>query len=402
MIKELYQTKLQEVSLNVTDSQIDALRTKNITKSGCRVYDHGFFGIAGNLGEPKGETWNQARENLARKLPCPWGPGTNGQRHCRLGGEMTADQFLAQAEGLLASLRQDFPQFQFSNKLNWVEREVCLKNDVGLDYLYRDAVVEISLLVRSLDSANIFDTALSGVYRTFSPEQFLAEARQILEAHLHPIAMPEQEKMAALFSPYEFQRAGEQGLSGQKLARNASPLSGKVGQQLFSPAFTLQVDRSADNELEPFFDGEGATLPADTMPLIEHGVLRRGFSDKKCAWTYGVENTASGEGEYDDVPGLTMPPLSVAHTGKTLAEILDGRPALYMMTSGGDVTAGGSYASPVQVAYLYQDGKLLGRLPEFGIRGMLTDIFGKDYLGSAIDRPFDNSRPCVAEFTLVR
>ena len=73
------------------------------------------FRIAGNLGEPKGETWNQAQENLARKLPCPWGPGTNGQRHCRLGGEMTADQFLAQAEGLLATLRQDFPQFQFSN-----------------------------------------------------------------------------------------------------------------------------------------------------------------------------------------------------------------------------------------------------------------------------------------------
>ena len=39
MIKELYQQTVREVSLNVSAGRVDSLRRKNITKSGCRVYD---------------------------------------------------------------------------------------------------------------------------------------------------------------------------------------------------------------------------------------------------------------------------------------------------------------------------------------------------------------------------
>lgn len=39
MVKELYQTVLRETSLNVTNGEIDSVRKKSITKSGCRVYD---------------------------------------------------------------------------------------------------------------------------------------------------------------------------------------------------------------------------------------------------------------------------------------------------------------------------------------------------------------------------
>ena len=76
----------------------------------------------------------------------------------------------------------------------------------------------------------------------------------------------------------------------------------------------------------------------------------------------------AADGAYDDAPALSLPPLSVRPTGKTLEEILDGRPALYVLTSGGDVTPDGSFATPVQMAYLYQNGRLIGRLPEFGLR----------------------------------
>ena len=35
------------------------------------------------------------------------------------------------------------------------------------------------------------------------------------------------------------------------------------------------------------------------------------------------------------------------------------------------------------LAYLYEDGKLVGTLPEFSLSGSLFDVFGKDYLGAA-------------------
>ncbi len=77
----------------------------------------------------------------------------------------------------------------------------------------------MSLLVRTQDSVNIFDTGIGGVYRTFDPEVVLKEAREVLEAHLNPIALPDVEKLPVLGSPDMFGRAWSNGLSGQKLAR---------------------------------------------------------------------------------------------------------------------------------------------------------------------------------------
>lgn len=405
MVKELYQTTLREVSLNVTSGEIDSLRKKNITKSGCRVYDGGHVGIAGTLGQPTEETWKHARANLSRKLSCPWGPETGKTRQVSLGKSMDAEAFLARAEKLMATLRQDFPQFVFSNKLNWMEEEWRLHNDAGLDYRWQDAGAIISLLVRAQDSVNIFDTGLEAVYRDFDPEALLTGFREILEAHLNPIPLPDAEKLPVITSGglYLFSRAWEEGLNGQKLARNASPWSGKVGQKLFSENFTLRADRTAENLLTPFFDVEGSTLPEDTLPFIENGVLRRGYADKKCAHDHGGDVTAAASGSYDDMPALSAPPLSVQPTGKTLEEILEGRPAIYcMVASGGDVTSDGSFASPVQMAYLYQNGRLVGRLPEFGIRGNLTELLGNGYLGCSTDRSYDSQRQCVMEMTIVR
>ena len=56
MIRELYQQITHEVCLNVTVGKVDSVRKKNITKSGCRVYEDGCIGVAGCLGQPTEET----------------------------------------------------------------------------------------------------------------------------------------------------------------------------------------------------------------------------------------------------------------------------------------------------------------------------------------------------------
>jgi PmbA protein len=402
MIRELYQQTLREISLNVTSGEIDSLRKKNITKSGCRVYDSGYLGIAGILGQPDEKTWAQAKANLTRKIPCPWGAETGKQRKVSYGGQMEPEAFLAEVEKLLAALLQAYPQFIFSNKLNWVTEETSLRNDMGLDYFCQNSYAEVGILVRAQESANIFDTVIGGTYQNFVAENVLKEASEILEAHLHPISLPEGEKAAVIAGIDLFDRAWSEGLHTQKLARNASPFSGKLGKQLFSQDFTLQVNRSNTSDYKfPFFDAEGTTLEGDAISLIENGVLLRGYSDKKSAEEHGVALTASAAGNYDDVPSLSAAALDVKPTGKTIDEILNGRPALYIMPSGGDVTPDGSFATPVQIAYLYQNGHFLGRLPEFSLRGNLYELFGKDYLGCAQFVPSVGSR-CVLEMTIVR
>lgn len=58
-----------------------------------------------------------------------------------------------------------------------------------------------------------------------------------------------------------------------------------------------------------------------------------------------------------------------------------------VIASGGDMTPEGHYATPVQMAYLVEKGKLVGRLPELNISGNFFELLGKDYLGTVHGTP---------------
>ena len=55
------------------------------------------------------------------------------------------------------------------------------------------------------------------------------------------------------------------------------------------------------------------------------------------------------------------------------------------------MTPEGHFATPVQMAYLLEDGRIKGRLPELNISGDFFDMLGKDYVGTVRDVPFKNS-----------
>lgn len=402
MLKELFRIELQQTSLNVTQGVIDSVRNKHLVKSGCRVYDNGFIGIAGTLGEATEATWQQAEENLKRHVPYPYPAETGKTRQEDRTQEcLTISEFTARCELLLARLRTAFPRLIFSNKINMDEIISTLTNDQGLNYRCRDIQYSVSLLAKDQDSPAVFETGAMYQGRTFDVDEVFQAVTPVLQAHGTLLPMPECKTLpliceTLLLSPLE------QMLQGQMFHRGASLLSGKLGQQLFSPDFTLRVDKSAGNWDDCFFDSEGTVLPGDQISLIDHGVLVRTLADKKTAAEFDCESTACGGGRYDDLPQLTGAMLSAAPSGKTLRELLNGRDAaLVLMASGGDCTAEGVLATPVQTAYLYRDGKLLGRLPEFNARGSLFELFGQGYLGLSQDKPFCGVRWMAAEAELL-
>ena len=181
MIKELFQVIVRETSLNVSMSQIDSVRQKSITKSGCRVYDKGYIGISGTLGEASENTWAQAEANLALQVPYPFEPEKDNVRRRDLRQlTMRDEQFIQAVEDLLSELRTRYPDFIFSNKVSITETETSLRNDAGLDYLDLDKTVTIGLLVKHKDSVNIFDTGVIRLDRTFDKAAVLHDAEEML------------------------------------------------------------------------------------------------------------------------------------------------------------------------------------------------------------------------------
>ena len=394
MIKELYQQTVREVSLNVSAGRVDSLRKKEITKSGCRVYENGFIGVAGCLGQPTADTWAAAEAALARQVPAA--PPETGKERVREQGEalIPAEEFRAGCEELLAGLRAEFPDFVLSNKLQMTDVEMRLENDAGLRYIDRKRSYAMVLLVKQAGSPDMYDSQLLAVSRRFDREGWLAQARQVLTAHRTLLPMPEGERFLILDSAMGDALGNfsilDKALSGREYLAGTSLFQGKLGQQLFDPRVTLSYDVAGTEWLardDPFFDKEGTTLPGDRVNLIEHGVLRNLATNKKYAAQLGLASTGGAFGDYDSAPALAALPLILASTGETLEQLTAGRDCILpLIASGGDWTDAGDYATPVQCAYLYRDGKLVGRLPEFNLAVKLNDLFGRDFVGVSTDR----------------
>lgn len=402
MLKELFRIEINQTSLNVTQSAVDSIRRKQLVKSGCRVYENGCIGIAGTLGEATEATWRQAEENLQRKVPYPYPIEQQKTRHeDRAKEHLDTKTFTARCEALLQRLRAAFPRLIFSNKLNMVETISTLTNDQGLDYRCRDVQYEVVLLAKDIDSPAVFETGAMYQGRVFDLDTVFQAVAPVLQAHNTPAHLPEGETLPVLCNGLIVESLAQH-LNGQLYYRGASLLSGKLGEALFSDDFTLCVDLTAQSMNDCFFDSEGTVLPGDKISLIDHGVLVRATADKKTAAEFGCESTACGNGRYDDLPQLSGAILTAEPSDKTLEQLLNGRPAaLIIMASGGDCTPEGVLATPVQTAYLYQNGQLLGRLPEFHIQGSLFHLLGDGYLGVSQDKPFCGERWMAAEATVV-
>lgn len=390
MKRELYSLTVNKTTLNVTQNKVDAVRKNSITKSACRVYDNGCIGISGFFGKPTEQDWKAAEKNLELHIPYEYEPESGKVRFENRREELLSEkEFLEKSESMLAKLSEQNPNFIFSNKLISIDLTTSLENDQGLHYECKDHAYIFSLVFKRKDSNAVFDGGVGYQSRTFDEEAFLRDAHRYLEANQKEVALPKEKKLPVVMSFENLYGCLMEGLSAEALGKGTSIFTDKLGKKVFSDQFTLSVDRSKENILAPFFDMEGSTLEGDRIALIQNGTILRGGCDKKNAAEFGVENTACGEGNYDDVPSLGCPGLWTTPSNKTFKEILGkGKAILIDTMAGGDCTAEGNFASPVQSAYLMEDGELVGRLPEFGLSGSIYEMFGKDYMGVTADKPF--------------
>ena len=67
------------------------------------------------------------------------------------------------------------------------------------------------------------------------------------------------------------------------------------------------------------------------------------------------------------------------------------------MASGGDTTPDGHFATPVQLAFLVENGVLVGRLPELNVSGDFFDMLGSGFVGAANSTVIGTNTMCAAE-----
>ncbi|MDW7662763.1 MAG: metallopeptidase TldD-related protein [Bacillota bacterium] len=397
-----------ETTAKIVGTKVDAVRIKDIIKKGVRVYDNEKIGVSGAIGDiPDNVLVEKAVENLSTGIEYPYDLEKELVDHRKYSElSMSGEDLLEVTEEILEELRKNYDQFLFSEKISVKEMIVQMRNSEGLDLEYKDAWFELGLILKENSSANLFDGHIQYFGRTFDKQKFWDFNKGYLDAYDKKAELPAGEKLPVfVMDDSELNGFLNKSLNGERYANGSSVLSGKLGEQLFNEKINFGQNYDSKMTFEPFFDNEGVVLENDRLSLIGKGKFINVFTDKKTAATYDLPHTGAADGAYDGVPNLTMTQLKFETDSADLKTAMNGQMGIFVVVSaGGDFTPDGSFAAPVQVGFLFDGERFIGKLPEFTMRSNLWTMLGEDYIGT-FDNPFyigENSQVHGYYMTIVR
>jgi PmbA protein len=401
MQKEFITIRKKETAIRIQNTKINAVRTKDIVKKGVRVYKDGKIGVSGAIGDISDKALiDNAVDNLKANIAYPYDLSGDLKDYRDYSKEkISSNELMNLAEEILERLRCEHSDFDFSESINTREITWNMKNTQGLDLEYKDAYMALGLILKDKKSANVFDGFLQYYGRTFDVDKFWEFNEELLAAYRNEVPLPEDETLPVfMFDFSELDNFLSRSLNGELYSTGSSLFSNKLEEQLFNEKITIQQNRDPKYRAQPFFDMEGVVLEGDYYNLIEKGRLVNVYTDKRTAHTYNLPHTGAASGAYDGMPTLLGAPLRFAEDSDDIKAALDGQMAvLVAVSSGGDFTADGSFAAPVQVGFLFDGQRIIGKLPEFTMRSHLYKLLGEDYIGT-----FPNKHLYIGEGILLQ
>lgn len=405
-MKEIFKSRIKQTSLSLTQNEIRAIRRKDIARTGCRIVKNGRISVAGSLGKTdEDKLFARAESLLADGVTYPVAPTTHLSDHSDLTGLNLSDSELCrQIEDILTRLKSMHPNFFISNKVNLSSIEYSLQNDEELSLSHKDEFLTVSFLLKEASSTGIMDTFFGVTGRELNPEKIVSAVDEIIRAFQNKVELSES-GLPIIIDQSTLTRLFLRDLNGKLVGNKASLFQQQLGQKVFSENFNLKICGDPKETFSPRFDAEGTICNEELRTLVNNGVIVRPYTDKRTALEFNFDNTGCASGAYDSVPSLGTCNLEIDHSNKSLKQLLNGRSGIMVaIASGGDFTSDGQFASPVQVAYLTDGEKLLGRLPELTISGSIFDFFGADFIGVSSDKIFSagNERLAVVNLNTKR
>ncbi len=404
MIREKYVQILKETTVSIVNSKIESIRLKDDSKTSLRLYKEGVIGVVGAIGKYKeSELEAQAREALNMNIEYPCQPSCNQSEAVDKRTDfLMPEALLKEAEEFIYELAEAQPDYIFSGKIMLQETGAKISNDVSLDLEYHDRTLVLEILYKERSSANIIDGVFEYSGRKYDRKLVLEEANHLLHAYKNKVDLPQSGIYPVVFAEYRTPvKKLYTDLNGQLFASGASLFSDQLNKQVFSKDFTLYQSLNPEDVYNiPFFDAEGITNADYRIPLIDEGVIKYPYTDKRTAYKYNIKATGSSAAAYDSVPTLDLLNFKIKESEKTLKELLGGEMGIMVLiASGGDFTPNGDYGSPVQLAMLFDGERFIGRLPEIQISSNVYEMYGSGFRGICSDAvlPISNTKFAVMD-----
>ena len=411
-MREKLELRSNKYSIQIGANQILGIRTTETIARAVRIFEEGKLGTAVAKGDTDFQVLIQEADadidlglEYDYKLPSK---NIYFRDYAADFSEMELSDLHETSKEILSFLIKNFPDYLFNNSISYATSSTLLENSLGVSLYKREREFQAILLFKEKGSPNLIDgyiyynTArdidLAPFYK-YCFNFFKAFSEEIeINSKKYPIVFTEPFIQRAILSKFFH------ALNGKNYYEGVSLLSNKIGEKIFSNDFTL-----LDTALLPEFgitnpfDLEGSIREDHNLILIKNGVLKAVALDLATAAKYGKKTTGNGYRTYRSNPKIGFNLLNIKPSIKPLNEILRNKTAIVpIMMSGGDYTDKGDFASPVQLALVYKNGKLIGKANQIQISGNFFHMFNKDFMGSASDRfiSYSPTTPFVIEMEI--
>lgn len=392
-------------SVNIAGGRVDSLRIREDKETVIRVYEDGKIGVAGAVGAAdEAALAEEAKARLAQNIPYPCALAEGKVREENAVTEIIPVRaFVKTIKHLIARLNEQYPDFIFSNKINLEEVETDYRNSKGTHYNYKGNNLVSMLVIKEKASGNIMDLDYCFTQKFYDEDAVVADIGKLLNVYGNKLALPEED-LPVIIDTSVVQYALSH-LIAEMYVSGSSLFNGKLGQKIFDGKVNILTDRSPDNRHNtPFFDAEGTVNEGDKFYFIKDGVFSGLITYKRSAANFNLPLSGGANADFDAVPSFGANGFKVDAGGVKLSELVKGKAIYIAVASGGDMTPDGNVATPVMLAYLYENGALVGTLSNFGISANLFDFLGKDLIGVAENDLFEvrEETVLVAKFKINR
>jgi len=304
--------------------------------------------------------------------------------------DASLDHLIGIGRALVERLARDGCQVNVAVERETAETRVA--NSAGASAAYRSTAIGVSAEVWRIAGDDVLAIGDGFEGADLPPGELLAglvgSINGRLERALTIVAPPPQGALPVVFTPSGLSALMlpvTQALSGKAVLQGISPLAGRVGEQVFDPAFSLADD--------PLCAGRAASRPVDdecvasrVMRLVERGVVRRFIYDLETAARAKARSTGHGQrGIFGkpvpaytnivlgDVEAQHAAPLQLG--GGLLAGITDGLLVDELIGVGQGNVIGGAFSHPVALAYRVERGEISGRVKDAAVAGNAYELW---------------------------
>jgi len=391
---EVYYNQFEEVPIIFEADKLKSINTKYTEGVGLRVIKEGKIGFSSStdLSSPSSLIENalsSAKFGQEAKFKFP--AHTEGEEVKIFDKKIEDLKFkdLIEKGGEVISLiKEAEPKLRCNLEIEKTKVRVKILNSAGLKAEYKKSLFSlyvVAILVQkeglleviegessslaSIDSKRIINNILKKVRRA---KRVTSISTQRLPVIFTPKAV------TSLMLPLQ------RGINGKLVQKGSSPLSGRLGEEIFDKSVKVFDDGKADFAVNTSpFDDEG--LPCQKTPLIVKGVLTNFIYDLQTAGMMKTKSTANGARTFSSLPSPSTSSLIIeggeASFKEMIEDIDEGIIVDQVMGSSQSNLLAGEFSLNVDLGFKIERGEVTGRVKDVMVSGNIFQAFKNVILG---------------------